>query len=272
MLRQHHIGDTDAGGQAPGAGGEVDHRAVGPRHPLQAGQGAGVKTELGIVVILNNIPLPGALGRPVEQLGPAARRHGDACRELVAGGNVADRRPGPGKFFDGKAVFVHGQTAALHAIVLQHLFGAGVPGGLHGGFAGQQRGQQAQQVFQAGSHHDLLGRALHAPVFFQIIRQRLPQLPVALSIAVGQQLRRGVEQLLLEPRPGTEREERRVHAPGGKIIPDRRRGRCGLPGRRFRLHGLCRSARSTFRPGRQSQIFLYIKAAALLWLQIALRR
>ena len=55
-LPQMCIRDS-AGGQAAGAGGKVDHRAVGPGHALQAGQGACIKAELRIVIVLYDIPL-----------------------------------------------------------------------------------------------------------------------------------------------------------------------------------------------------------------------
>ena len=101
LHRQHHIGDADAGGKAPGAGGEIDHWAVGPGHPLQAGQWAGVEPELGVVVVLDDVPLPRLAGRPMEQLRPPPGGHGDPRRELVAWGDVADRRARPGQCLDG---------------------------------------------------------------------------------------------------------------------------------------------------------------------------
>ena len=124
----------------------------------------------------------------MQQLGPAAGRHGDAGGELVAGGNVTHGGSGAVQCIQRKAALVHGQAAAAHAGVFQHLQSAGVAGGLHGGGAVQQRGQQAQQIFQTGTHHHLLGGAPHAPVFLQIVRQRLPQLHVPLCITMGQQL------------------------------------------------------------------------------------
>ena len=245
VFRQHHVGDADARRKAAGTGGQIHHRAVGSGHTLQAGQGAGVKAELGVVVILNDVALAGAAGGPVQQLGPAAGRHGDPGGELVTGGNVTHGGPGAVQCIQRKAALVHGQAAAAHAGVFQHLQSTGVAGGLHGGGAVQQWGQQAQQIFQTGTHHHLMGTALHAAVFGQIIRQRLPQGKVTLGVAVGQQLRGGVQQFLLQPRPGTEGKQPRVHAPGGQVVPHRR----------FR---------------RQRQIFLYIKAAALPGGKVAL--
>ena len=151
----------------------------------------------------------------------------------------------------------------MHAAVFQHLLCAGVARRFHCGHARQQRGQQAQQVFQTGSHYDLMRPALHAPVFGKIFGQCPPQSRVALRIAVGEQLRRRVQQLLLQPRPCSEREQPRVHAPGGKVVPHRRRG--GRHRRRRRLG-------QTGRAGGQGQILLYIKAAALPGLQISFRR
>ena len=265
MLRQHHVGDADAGREAAGAGGKVHHRAVGPGHALQAWQRAGVKAELGVVVVLYNVPLPRFAGRPVQQFGPAACRHGDAGGELMAGRDVAHRRIRAVQCRHRKAVAVHRHTAAGHAVVFQHLLCAGVARRLHCCRAGQQRGQQAQQVFQTRTHHDLVRPALHAAILGKIIGQCLPQSRVALGIAVGEQLGRGIQQLLLQPRPGAEREQPRVHAPGGKVVSHRRRGRLGL-----RLSG----QRRGFRCGRlrQGQIFLYIKAAALPRFQIPFRR
>ena len=112
LLRQHHVGDADAGREAAGAGGEVDHRPVGPRHPLQAGQGPGVETELRIVVVLDDVPLSGTPCRPVEQFCPASGGHGDARGKLVAGGDVAHRCPRLRQRPDGKPVLVHRQTTA----------------------------------------------------------------------------------------------------------------------------------------------------------------
>ena len=141
----------------------------------------------------------------------------------------------------------------------------GVAGGLHGGGAVQQRGQQAQQIFQTSTHHHLMGTALHAAVFGQIIRQRLPQGKVTLGVAVGQQLRGGVQQFLLQPRPGAEGKQPRVHAPGGQVVPHRRFRRGGL------RHGRGRRRAPCIRPDlRQRQIFLYIKAAAFPGGKVAL--
>lgn len=202
----------------------------------------------------------------MEQLGPASGGHGGPGGELVAGGHITDRRAGAGQRLDGQAVRIHGQAAAGDAVVLQHPPGAGVAGVLHRRRARQQRGQQTQQIFQTRPHDDLLRPAPHAPVFFQIIRQRLPQLDVPLRVAVGQQFGRGVEQLLLEPCPGAEREEGRVHPPRGEVIPHRLHRRS-----RLRL-GQERGGRRRGRADGQGQIFLYIKAAALPRFQISFRR
>ena len=212
---QHHVGDADARGKAAGAGGQVHHRAVCARHALQAGQRAGVETELRVVVVLNDVPPPRGAGCPVQQFCPASGGHGDPGGKLVAGGDIAHRRIAGGKGGQRQPVRVHRQTAAGHTVVFQHLPGAGVAGGLHGGRAGQQRCQQPQQIFQPCTHHQLLRVALHAPVLGQIPCQRLPQGGIAPGIPGGEQFRRGVEQLLLQPRPCAEGEQPRVHAPGG---------------------------------------------------------
>ena len=261
---QHHVSDADAGGQTAGTGGEVDHRAVGPGHALQAGQGAGIKAELRIVIVLYDIPLARAAGCPVEQLRAAARRHGHARGELVAGRDIAHRRARARQCLNRKAVRIHRQAAARHAVVFQHLLRALVAGVFHRRFAGQERGQQAQQILHTGTHHHLLGGAPHAPVFLQIVRQRLPQFHIPLRIAMGQQLGRGIEQLFLQPGPGAEREQPRVHAPGGQIEPD---GGLGCFRRSSRHRG-----RHFLGPGGQGKIFLYIKAAALPRLHVALGR
>ena len=212
---QHHVGDADARGKAAGAGGQVHHRAVCARHALQAGQRAGVEAELRVVVVLYDVPLSRGAGCPVQQLRPASGGHGDPGGELVAGGDVAHRRIAGGKGCQRQPVRVHRQAAAGHAVVFQHLPGAGVAGGLHGGRAGQQRGQQPQQILQPCTHHQLFRVALHAPVLGQIPCQRLPQRGIAPGIPGGEQLRRGIEQFLLQPRPCAEGEQPRVHAPGG---------------------------------------------------------
>ena len=197
----------------------------------------------------------------MEQLGPASGRHGDACGELMAGGDVADRRAGVRQRPDGKSILVHRQAAAGHAVVFQHLLCAGVAGILHRRRPGQKRGQQPQQVLKARSHDDLVRTAPDAPVLFEIARQRLPQRKVALRVAVGQQLGRRIQQLLLQPRPRPEGEQPRVHAPGGEVIAD---------GPLFR-HSLGLRRRGGRGALGQSQILLYIKAAPLPRLQIALR-
>ena len=124
----------------------------------------------------------------MEQLRSAARRHGHACGELVAGRDIAHRRTRAGQCLNRKAVRIHRQAAARHAVVFQHLLRALVAGVFHRRFAGQERSQQAQQILHTGTHHHLLGGAPHAPVFLQIVRQRLPQLHIPLRIAMGQQL------------------------------------------------------------------------------------
>ena len=267
MLRQHHIRDADAGRKAPGAGGKVDNRPIGSRHPLQARQGAGVEPELRIVIVLDDVPLTRLPGCPVQQLRPPTRRHGNPRWELVAGCDVADRRTGSRQGLDGQPVLIHRQAAAGHAVVFQHLLGAGVARVFHGRHARQQRSQQPQQVFQPGSHHDLIRTALDAPVFLQILRQCLPQFGVALRVAVGQQLRRGIQQFLLEPRPRPERKQPRIHPPGGEVEPHRPRSRF-----RSRCGQQLRLGQRRLRMGGQSQIFLYIKAAPLPGCKVALRR
>ena len=201
----------------------------------------------------------------MEQLRPPPGGHGDPRGELVAWGDVADRRARPDQCLDGQAVLVHRQAAAGHAVVFQHPLGAGVAGVFHRRRTGQQRGQQPQQVFQSSSHHDLFRAAPHAPVLFEVAGQRPPQFEIALRVAVGQQLRRGIEQLLLEPRPCSEREERRVHPPRGEIIADGplQLGRRGQRGR---------GGGQGLRPDGQGQILLYIKTAALPRFQIPFRR
>ena len=264
VFRQHHIGDADAGGQTAGAGGQIHHRTVRPGHALQTGQRAGVEAELGIVIVLDDVALARAARRPVQQFGPAACRHGDAGRELVAGGHIAHRRIRPVQGIQRQAVRIHRQTTARHPIVFQHLQSPGIAGRFHRRRAGQERGQQAQQIFQPGPYDDLVRAALHPPVFSQILGQRLAQGRISLGVAGGQQFRRGIQQLLLQPRPGAEREQSRVHAPGGQVVPHRRQRRGG------RL--LRRADRSRGFPLRQRQVFLYIKAAALPGHQIPFRR
>ena len=151
----------------------------------------------------------------MQQFGPASGGHGDPGGELVAGGDIAHRRIAGGKGGKGQPVRVHRQAAAGHTVVFQHLPGAWVAGGLYGGRAGQQRSQQPQQIFQPCTHHQLLRVALHAPVLGQIPCQRLPQGGIAPGIPGGEQLRRGIQQFLLQPRPCAEGEQPRVHASGG---------------------------------------------------------
>ena len=57
----------------------------------------------------------------------------------------------------------------------------------------------------------LLRRAYDAPVGPQIDRQLLPQLRLPLPVAVAEQLRAGVEQLLLDAAPGAEGEEEQLY-------------------------------------------------------------
>ncbi len=185
MLRQHHVRDADAGREAARAGGNIDHRPVRPGHALQTGQRAGVEAELGVVVVLNDVPRAGLLRCPVQKLSPAGGGHRDAGGELVAGCYIAQRRVRCSQRPHRKAPFVYRQPAAGHTAVFQHAAGAGVAGVFHGGGAGQQRGQQAEQIFQARAHHHLVRAAAHAPVLLQIGGQRLAQVFVTLGIAVA---------------------------------------------------------------------------------------
>ena len=89
---QDHAGDADAGGQALGKGAEIHHRAVGPRHALEAGQGPHVEAELRVVVVLQDVP-PRGPGGPGQKLGPPPRGHGDGGGKVVAGGDVAQVGP-----------------------------------------------------------------------------------------------------------------------------------------------------------------------------------
>ena len=84
------------GGQALGKGGQVDHRPVGARHALQAGQRPDVEPELRVVVVLQDIAA-GLLPGPGQQLGPAGGGHGHAGGKVVAGGDVAQVGPGLGQ-------------------------------------------------------------------------------------------------------------------------------------------------------------------------------
>ena len=111
-----------------------------------------------------------------------------------------------------------------------------------------------------------MGTALHAAVFGQIIRQRLPQGKVTLGVAVGQQLRGGVQQFLLQPRPGAEGKQPRVHAPGW-VAGSYRTGGSGAAGSGTAGVGDGPCIRPDLR---QRQIFLYIKAAALPGGKVAL--
>ena len=182
----------------------------------------------------------------------------------MAGGDIAHRRIAGGKGGQRQPVRVHRQAAAGHTVVFQHLPGAGVAGGLHGGGAGQQRCQQSQQIFQPCTHHQLFRVALHAPVLGQIPCQRLPQGGIAPGIPGGEQFRRGVKQLLLQPCPCAEGEQPRVHAPGGQVELHRR-GSIG--GGRCRR---CRGCGGRLHPLRQGQILLHRKTAALPGGQVSL--
>ena len=251
MLRQDHIRNADAGGKAPGTGGQIHHRPIRPRHALQAGQRAGVKAELRVVVVLNDQPSALPPCSPVQQLGPAGGRHGDSGGELMAGGHITHRRTGVLQRLHRHPLPVHRQAAAGHPVVFQHLFGPRVAGRFHCRRAGQQRGQQPQQILQPCPHHDLMGAAPHAPVLGQILCQRLPQLRVPLGIPRRQQLRAGIQQLLLQPRPGPCREQPSIHPAGGQI----------------QLHRRCRSCqgwlrRHRLRQRRLTKVWLHIKSAS----------
>ena len=110
-------------------------------------------------------------------------------------------------------------------------------------------------MLDARPHDDLFRRAAHPAVFLQIARKRLPQFHLPLRVAAGQQAGRGVQQFLLQPRPGPGREQPGVHPAGGKVVlhrrPFRRRGRGQL------RRPVCLSCQD-----RPCRVFLYVKAAA----------
>ena len=252
---QDHIGDADARSQAAGHRGQIDHRAVGPGHPLQAGQRAGIEAELRVVVVLDDVPPARALGRPAQQLRPAGGGHGHPGGELVAGGDVADRRIRRRQRRHRQPALVHRHQPAGAAAVFQHLPGPGIAGVFHRRRTRQQRGQQAEQMLDARPHDDLLRRAAHPAVFFQVACQGLAQLHLSPRVPSGQQAGGGIQQLFLQPRPGPRREQPGVHPTGGQIVPHR-----GIFGRRG---GGQRRRRSVLpRGGRPGRVFLYIKAAA----------
>ncbi len=99
------------------------------RPPLPCKLAAGgVKTELGVVVVLNDVPPSRGAG---PQCSSSARRPAGMVTPwgMVAGGDVAHRRIAGGKSRQRQAVRVHRQAAAGYAVVFQHLPGTGVAGG-----------------------------------------------------------------------------------------------------------------------------------------------
>ena len=261
---QDHAGDADAGGQALGEGAEIHHGAVGPRHALEAGQGPHVEAELRVVVVLQDVP-PRGPGGPGQELGPPPRGHGDGGGKVVAGGDVA--QVGPALLQPGRRqpplVDVH--APAGDPAVLQDGAAPGVAGVLNGRRAApEELGHQPQQVLHPGPHHDLSRGADHPPVGPQVVRQGPAQVLVPLAVAVGEELRPGVEQLLLDAAPGAEGKQVRVHRPGGQV-----EGR-GLPLPFSVLPGVLLRGRGGG-PGRPSGVVQDVEAALGPGLQVALR-
>ena len=250
VLRQHHAGDADARRKAFGEGRQIHDRPLRPRHALQAGQRAGRKAKLGIIVVLQNIP-PRRGGRPLKQLRAARRGHRHAGGEVVARRDVA--HVGPAGFQPGHrqplAVNVH--QAAGQAAVFQHDAAARVAGVFDGRHRpGQQVRQAAEQILDARADHDLLRRARHAAVGGQVRGDLHAQGAVALAFAALQKLRRLVQKLFLDAPPAARREQLGVDAAGGKVVPRLRRRGGGRGGRG-------RGGRAQHAAG-----FLYIKPAA----------
>ncbi len=61
----------------------------------------------------------------------------------------------------------------------------------------------------------------------------------------------------MQPPPGAEGEQRRIHSAGGEVVPHGRHG-----GRNGGRSGRRRAGRRAVGPARQREVFLYIKAAA----------
>ena len=216
-------------GEAAGEGGKIDHRPLPPGHALQAGQGAHVKAELGVIVVLDDVP-PRRGGGPVQQLGAPAHRHHRPGGELVAGGHIHQPRPRRRQSVRVQPLFIHRHRHAADAVVVQNAPGAGVAGVFQrGDGTAHHPRQQAHQILHARAHHDLVGGAVHPAPGPQMPGDGRPQLLVAPALAVGQQAGAAVEQLLLDARPGAEGEKAGVHPAGGEVEGPRPRGG-GRPG------------------------------------------
>ena len=266
---QHHAGDTDTGSQALGKGAEIDHRAPAAPHALEAGQRPGIKAELRVVVVLQDVP-PRPLPGPPQQLGPPGHRHGDGSGEVVAGGHIAEIRPTCLQALRREAPLVNGHAPAADAAVFQDHPGAVIAGVLHRRrHRSQQPGHKAQQVLHTGAYHDLLHAAVHPPVGPQVLRQLPAQIFVPLAVAVAQELRLPVKEVPLDPPPSAEGEQGRIHAAGGEIKP--------LAGLLFVLLLLGGVRRRPVGKGRglhrrETPALQHKKAAARPGLQIPLRR
>ena len=116
MFRQHHIADTDGGGQCFCKGIDIDD-FFKDIDALQGGNRLTGEAELAVVIILDNIA-GRRFGSPSKKFIASSDRHGDACRELVGRGNMDDVNIFCFQFGNPDAAVIHGNIIAVHIVAV----------------------------------------------------------------------------------------------------------------------------------------------------------
>ena len=182
-IRQHHIADTDGGGQGLGEGVHVYHPAVAVQG-LHGGNGVGVESEFRVVIILDNVSI--FVICPPEQRFSAADGGYQTGGKMVGGGNVEHR-----------CVFQRIRPDTLH------IHGGADAGNTAGGIdfsdfsvtrlfhrvdpiPAEKLDQQIVKKVSTGADEDVFRIHMHTPEGGQMIGDGLPQLRNA-PVGNGQQ-------------------------------------------------------------------------------------
>ena len=235
LLREHHPGDPQPGGEGLARGAEVDHPVR-----VEALEGADrlpVVAELAVVVVLQDEAAGGPC--PVDDRRPPVRGQRAAERELVGGRQQHRVRGERGQGVDARGTRVEGQRRGGEPGLAQQSGVVAEAVRLHGRGPGaapaQGAGYQHQAVREPRADHDPFGPGVDAPGAGQVLGEDGPQLLPAARVAVPEGVDRGgVDRPAGRGEPGGAREQRRVRVAGAQVVARRLR----LTGRRRRGRGL----------------------------------
>ena len=182
MLRQHHKAHADSRGNGLGKCSHINHTAA-PVHALQRRNRLSLVSEFTVIIILNQIPVRGAVC-PGQQLLPPLHRHDNSRGILMGGHHIGHIRSAPGKPFHIHAITVHIHRNHRISLPLKHPVGLLISGIFHGDSpsVSQNLGQQHQKIFASCADENLLRPAVHSSGRVKVISYGSPERSLPLGV------------------------------------------------------------------------------------------